>query len=160
MKNILTKEQLWQYFILTCRFLLAWTFIGYGYSKLTDGQFGVNEIDMITQLKDISFFKLSWYLFDQQPFKAFVGISQIVCGLLFIFNRTAILGAFFFLPIVSTILIIDLSFMPPVLAYGFAWRLSFYILLDFLILWQYKSKLKIIWDAVWNNVNTKFSFPI
>ena len=65
-----------------------------------------------------------------------------------------------FLPIVTTILIIDLSFMPTGLAIGFAWRLSFYILLDILILWHYKEKMILIWNAVWKNVSTKFKYPI
>lgn len=159
MKKI-SKDQIWDYVILTARFLLAWTFLGYGFSKLIGEQFGINEVEMTTPLKDISLFKLSWYLFDHEPFKSFITISQIVCGLLLLINRTAIIGAFLFLPIVATILIIDLTFMPSTLAEGFAWRLSFYILLDALILWHYKEKMKIIWRAVWHNVNTKFRFSI
>jgi len=156
----ISKDQIWDYVILTARFLLAWTFLGYGFSKLIGEQFGINEVEMTTPLKDISLFKLSWYLFDHEPFKSFITISQIVCGLLLLINRTAIIGAFLFLPIVATILIIDLTFMPSTLAEGFAWRLSFYILLDALILWHYKEKMKIIWRAVWHNVNTKFRFSI
>jgi len=159
-KKKISKEKIWDYFILTSRFLLAWTFLNYGYSKLTTGQFGINEVEMGTQLKDLSLFKISWYLFDHEPFKSFIGISQIICGMLLLINRTALIGAFLFLPIVTTILIIDLSFMPKVLAEGFAWRLSFYILLDILILRHYKDKMIIIWNSVWNNINTKFKFPI
>ena len=98
---------------------------------------------MATQLKDVSLFKLSWYSFDHEPFKSFIGVSQIICGLLLLINRTTLIGAFLFLPIVATILIIDLTFMPISLAQGFAWRLSFYIFLDLLILWHYKDRMKI-----------------
>ena len=155
-----TKQKVWDYFILIARFLLAWTFIRYGYSKLVDGQFGITDAELSMQLKDLSFFKLSWYLFDQEPFKSFIGTSQIICGLLLLFHRTTLIGAFMFLPIVSTILIIDLTFMSVGLAQAFAWRLGFYIFLDFLILWHYNEKMRVIWDAVWNNVNTKFKIPI
>lgn len=160
MKKKISKGKIWDYFILTSRFLLAWTFLRYGYSKLTAGQFGVSEVEMATQLKDLSLFKLSWYLFDHEPFKSFIGISQIICGILLLINRTALIGAFLFLPIVTTILIIDLSFMPTALAQGFAWRLSFYILLDFLILWHYKERMKAIWESLWNKMNTKFKYPV
>jgi uncharacterized membrane protein YphA (DoxX/SURF4 family) len=156
----MNKNNIWDYTILTARFLLAFIFLNYGYGKLVGDQFGITEAEMATQLKDISLFKLSWYLFDQEPFKTFVGVSQIICGILLLINRTALLGAFLFLPIIFTILIIDLSFMPPSLAEGFAWRLGFYIFLDFLILWHYKNKLRIIWDAIWLGVNTKYKFPI
>jgi uncharacterized membrane protein YphA (DoxX/SURF4 family) len=156
----ISKDKIWDYFILTARFLLAWTFLRYGFSKLTEGQFGINEVEMATQLKDLSLFKLSWYLFDHEPFKSFIGVSQIICGLLLLINRTTLIGAFLFLPIVATILVIDLTFMPISLAQGFAWRLSFYIILDFLILWHYKDRMKVIWKSIWVNVNTKFKFPV
>lgn len=160
MKKKISKDKIWDYFILTARFLLAWTFLRYGFSKLSDGQFGVNEVEMTTQLKDLSLFKLSWYLFDHEPFKSFIGISQIICGLLLLINRTTLIGAFLFLPIVTTILIIDLTFMPSSLAQGFVWRLSFYILLDLLILWHYNDRMKVIWKSIWENVNTKFKLPL
>ena len=154
------KYKAWDYFILVARFLLGWTFLRYGYGKLTDGQFGVSDEEMNTILKELSPFRISWYLFEMQPFKAFIGISQIICGFLLVINRTAIIGAFIFLPIVITILIIDMTFMPPSLAESFTRRLLYYILLDFLILWHYKEKMIKIWDAVWKNVNTKFKYPI
>jgi len=155
-----SKEKGWDYFILVARFLIGWTFLSYGFSKLTGGQFGISEAELLQPLKEVSLFKLSWYLFEHEPFNTFIGISQIICGILLIINRTVLLGAFLFLPIVTTILIIDLSFMPAVLAEGFAWRLSFYILLDGLILLHYKEKLKLIWSAVYRNTNTKFKFKI
>lgn len=157
MKKRVSKERLWDYFILTARFLLACTFLSYGYSKLAEGQFGISEAEMLTPIKDLSLFKLSWYLFSHEPFKTFVGITQMICGVLLLINITSIIGAFLFLPIITTILIIDLSFMPPGLVQGFAWRLSFYIILDLLILWHYKDKMKAIWQALWQNTNTRFN---
>ncbi len=148
------------YFVLVARFLLGWTFLSYGYAKLTEGQFGITESELITPLNQVDLFRLSWYLFDHEPFKSFIGVSQIICGLMLIFHQTAILGAFIFLPIVSTILVIDLSFMPPHLKEGFTWRLSFYILLDFFILWHYKDRLLLIWKAAWEGVSTKFGYPV
>lgn len=43
---------------------------------------------------------------------------------------------------------------------AFAWRLSFYILLDLLILWHYKERMKIIWESVWHNMSTKSRYPL
>lgn len=156
----ITKEKYWDYFILVARLLLGWTFLRYGYGKLTDGQFGLTEAELLTPIKDLSLFRVSWYLFGHEPFNMFIGISQLVCGLLLILNRTAILGAFLFLPIVTVILIIDLTAMPPDLLAGFTFRLPFYILLDCLILWHYKDRILIIWKNTISGVSTKFKFPV
>lgn len=158
-KNI-PREKYWDYFILVARFLLGWTFLRYGYSKFTGGQFGVSEEELLTPLQDISLFRLSWYLFDHQPFKAVVGVLQIICGSLLIINRTAIIGALMFIPIISTIFLIDLTMMPPVHKGGFTWRLSYYVLLDLLILWHYRERMEVIGEAVWQSVSTKFSYPL
>jgi uncharacterized membrane protein YphA (DoxX/SURF4 family) len=153
----ISKEKIWDYFVLTARFLLAATFINYGYSKLTGGQFGISEAEMAMKVKDLSLFKLSWYLFDQEPFKSFIGIFQILCGLLLLFHKTSIIGALLFLPIVATILIIDLTFMPKSLATNSTWRLGYYIILDLLILWHEKDKMKEIWNSIWQNFKPKFN---
>lgn len=76
MKSKITKDRVWEYFILTARVLLAWTFFGYGYGKLTGNQFGISEAEMATAIKDLSLFKISWFVFEQEPFKSFVGISR------------------------------------------------------------------------------------
>ncbi|MEX0811950.1 MAG: DoxX family protein [Chitinophagales bacterium] len=154
------KAKYWDYLILVFRVLLAWTFISYGWGKLVDGQFGLRPEELTTPIQDLSLFRVSWYLFDHEPFKTFIGVSQLICGLLLLINRTVLLGAFLFLPIVANILIIDLSFMPPSLKTGFAWRLSGYIILDCLILWHYKDRLFIIWEAIQNKISTRFKFPI
>lgn len=130
------------------------------FSKITGNQFGLSESDLITPISELSPFEISWYLFDLQPFKSFIGIAQMLCGILLIWNRTAIIGAFIFLPIVSTILIMDMTFMPYELATAFTWRLSYYIFLDLLILWHYRDRMITIWQAVWNGVSTKFKFSI
>ncbi|MEM8900560.1 MAG: hypothetical protein AAGC85_20765, partial [Bacteroidota bacterium] len=148
----ISREQFWDYLILTARFVLAWFFLYYGQGKLTGGQFGLTEEELLTPIKDLSLFKLGWYLFDFQPFKAFIGISQIICAILLLWNRTVILGAFLYLPIALNILIIDLTIMPIELKVGFAFRLSFYLLLNILILWHYREKLLIMWKAAWEGV--------
>lgn len=154
------KAKYWDYFILAARFLIGWTFLRYGYSKLTEGQFGLNETELLTPISELSDFRISWYLFNLQPFKAFIGVAQLICGVLLVWNRTVILGAFLFLPIVTTILIMDMSFMPAGMAEAFTWRLSYYIALDLLILWHYKDRMLSIWEAVSKGINTKFKYPI
>ncbi len=151
------KEKLWDYFILCARVLIAWTFLSYGWSKLTDNQFGLSTEQLSTPVKDLGLFKLSWYLFDHEPFKTFVGITQIIAGLLLLYNRTLILGALLSIPILANILIIDITYikMP-----GFYWRLSYYLFLDFLILWHYKDRILLAFKNIFSGLSTKFKYPI
>lgn len=153
----LRNQKIFDYFILCVRVLLSWTLLSYGWSKLNDGQFGISAEEMATPVKDVGLFKLSWYLFDHQPFKSFIGISQIIAGLLLLYNRTLILGVLISIPIFLNILIIDITYvkMP-----GFYWRLSYYLILDFLILWHYRDRMIMAFKAIFNGLTTKFKFPI
>ena len=150
------KAQLWDYFILTARVLLACTFLNYGYSKLVGGQFGLTPAQAALPAAQLGLFKLSWYLFDQEPFKSFVGVSQMMAGLLLLWNRTALLGALLLLPIAATVLVIDITYIKMV---GFYWRLSYYIGLIFLILWHYRDRMRIVWQALTRGVTTRFTYP-
>jgi len=149
------REKLWDYFILCARVIIAWTFLRYGWSKLTEGQFGLTNEQLQTPVKDLSLFKLSWHLFNQQPFKAFVGISQIIAGLLLLYNRTLIIGALISIPILLNILIIDITYVKME---GFYWRLSYYLILDFLILWHYRDRMVLAFKNIWGTT-TKFKYP-
>lgn len=148
---------LWDYFILCARVLISVTLLGYGWSKLMDNQFGISESEMNKSVKDLGLFKLSWYLFDQEPFKSFVGISQVLVGLLLLYNRTLILGVLLSLPILANILVIDITYLKMT---GFYWRLSYYIFLDFLILWHYKDRIIVAFKSIFDGLTTKFKYPI
>jgi uncharacterized membrane protein YphA (DoxX/SURF4 family) len=106
-----TRAQRWNYFILAARVLLAGTFISYGYSKLTGSQFGLSAAQAALPVGQLGLFKLSWYLFGQEPFKSFVGVSQVVAGLLLLWNRTALLGALLLLPIAANVLVVDITYL-------------------------------------------------
>ena len=150
------KQKIGDYFILCARVLIAWTFLSYGWGKLTDNQFGLSTDQLLTPVKDLGLFKLSWYLFDQEPFKSFIGISQIFAGLLLLYNRTLLVGALLSIPILINILIIDITYikMP-----GFYWRLSYYLFLDFLILWHYRDRILLAFKNIFSGLTTKFKYP-
>ena len=154
------KARYWDYFILVARFLLAYTFIGYGFSKLSIGQFGISPEEMNTPIKDLSLFRVMWYLFDQGPFQTVVGILQIVTACLLLFNRTVILGVFFFIPIAANIVLMDISFMDDGMGLAFVRRFTFYFILCFFILWNDKDRIKVIWNAMIKKLSMKRRFPI
>jgi hypothetical protein len=95
-------------------------------------------------------------LFDQQPFKAFIGISQIITGLLLLYNRTHLIGALLAIPILVNILIIDITYVQIP---GFYWRLPYYLVLDFLILWHYKERMFAAFKNIFNGLTAKFNYP-
>ncbi|MFC7345528.1 hypothetical protein ACFQO9_02210 [Chryseobacterium zhengzhouense] len=154
------KKRYWDYFILVSRFLLAYTFIGYGYSKLDGNQFGVSADDLLIPLKDSSLFKIMWFLFDHEPFKTVVGILQIITGILLLFEATAILGVVFFIPVAANIVLMDISFMDSAMGTAFTYRFIFYFFLCFLILWNDRERVKIIWNATVKKFSVKLKFPI
>lgn len=157
--SIKKQQRIWDYFILCARVLIAFILLSYGWGKLNGGQFGLSVKDMATPVKDLELFRLSWYLFDHEPFKTFVGISQIIAGLLMLYNRTLILGTLLSIPILTNILVFDITFM-DLAAEGFIWRLSYYLLLDFLILFHYKERMFNAYMNIYKGLTTKFSFPI
>ena len=124
------------YCLLGIRFLLSWTFLSYGISKITNDQFGISLTDQSKTVSELGLFKLSWYLFDQQPFRYFIGASQIFAAMLLLFNRTALIGALLYIPILLNILIIDITYIKMA---GFYWRVSYYLFLDILILLNYRE---------------------
>lgn len=154
------KKRYWDYFILAARFLLAFTFINYGYSKLVDGQFGVSSSDLLVPLKDLPLFKVMWFLFDHEPLKTTVGILQIITGILLLFESTAILGVIFFIPIATNIVLMDISFMDEGMGQAFTRRFTYYFILCFLILWNDKDRIKLIWNAMIKKFSMKRKFPI
>lgn len=151
------KQKRWDYFILCARILIAWTLLRYGWSKLTGGQFGISAEELATPVKDLGLFKLSWYLFDHEPFNSFVGISQVIAGLLLLYNRTLILGVLLSLPIFANILVIDMTYIKMS---GFYWRISYYLLLDVLILWHYKDRMITAFKALFTGLTTRFKYPV
>ena len=151
------KKKLWDYFILCARFLLAWTLLSYGWGKLTENQFGLSPAELSKPVKDLGLFKLSWYLFDQQPFKSFIGFSQIIAGLLLLWNKTRLIGALIAVPILLNILIIDITFIQMS---GFYWRLSYYLFLDLLILWHDKERIISVFKNLTSGLNARFRYPL
>lgn len=158
--RLIPKKRYWDYFILTAKFLLAFTFINYGYSKLVDGQFGVSSNDLLVPLKDLPLFKVMWFLFDHEPLKSTVGILQIIAGILLLFESTAILGVVFFIPIAANIVLMDISFMNEGMGQAFSRRFAYYFVLCFLILWNDKDRIKIICNAMIKKLSMKRKFPI
>lgn len=86
-------------FTLTCRLLLAAAFIPTGLVKLLGQRFTVLGLDTPTGFFFEAMYRAGLYW-------RFLGLSQLVAGLLLLVPRTAFAGALLFLPIVVNIAII------------------------------------------------------
>ena len=158
MRSLLApRPRLWDYAVLAARVLLAGTFISYGWAKLAGGQFGLTAAQATLPVGQLGLFRLSWYLFGQEPFRSFVGIAQMVAGLLLLWNRTALLGALLLLPIAANVLVIDLTYIRILPA--LVWRLAYYHGLIFLIFWHYRDRLRVVWQALTQGLSTRFAYP-
>lgn len=74
-----------------------------------------------------------------------MGVSQILAGLLLLYNRTALLGSLLLLPIAVNVLVVDLTYLKMP---SFYWRLSSYIGLIFLIFWHYRARMYAVWQTL------------
>lgn len=155
--STLSKAQLWDYVILTARLALAFIFLVYGVAKLAGYQFGVTPEVLAQPLGQVSLAHVAWYCFAHEPFSAFVGVSQILASLLLVWNRTALLGALFLLPIALTIFIIDLTFLNNIIAFRYA--LPFYVGLILLILNHYRSRMLVVFRTLTEGMTTRFAYP-
>lgn len=129
------------FYIVTClRWYLAFYMFSYGFSKITETQFGINNIEILNKpLNTVSPFHISWYLFGlEEPFKYVVGILQIIGSILIIIEPLAIFGALFLLPIILQIFIIDISYVKML---ALSVRVFIMLLCNLFILYYYKDKI-------------------
>lgn len=98
------------------RFWLAAGISIYGFAKTVGTQFqGADEITLRDSLLgDVSGNYLTWYYFNlSHPFMLIIGYLQIGGALLLLFRRTTLLGIFSLLPVMVTIVMIDLLYGIP-----------------------------------------------
>ena len=156
----LTREQIFDFAILTLRWYLAYYMAEYGFSKLTGDQFGHRSVEILNMpLKDVDKFHLAWHLFSlDKTFDIFVGLSQIIGAVLIAINRTALVGALMLLPILGQIFLIDIAFTTSMFGAALPIRLCCMILSDLLILFYYKDKMILVWNNLTKDTTTKFKY--
>lgn len=155
-----TREQIFDFIILTLRWYLAYYMFDYGLGKLTGDQFGHRSVEILnTPLKDVDKFNLAWHLFSlDRTFDIGVGLAQIIGAVLIVINRTVLVGALMLLPILGQIFLVDLAFTTNMFGAAFPIRLSCMILSDLLILFYYKDRMILVWNNLTKETTTKFKY--
>ena len=83
----------------------------YGFAKINGSQFTVLDSELARPLGEVSGFWLTWYYFGYSPvYSSFLALVEIVCGVLLIVPRTALLGAVLLLPVVTNIVLVDVFY--------------------------------------------------
>jgi len=142
----------WPYRLL--RFGVAFLIISYGFAKLNGSQFTILSSELDKPMGQVSGFWLTWYYFGYSPiYGNFIGIVQIVGGILLMFRKTTLLGSCVLFPMVANIVLIDLFYgvdLDALLA-------AILILLALLgILFFHKEELL---KLFWRNQNRVFPGP-
>ena len=158
--NPISASRTLYYLTGVVRWWLAIVLLAYGLAKLSGLQFGITPTELDTPLKQLSLFKVSWYLASQQPFSAFVGFSQVVVALLLAFRKTMLAGALLSVPIWLNILVWDISFMVQELKLYFIIRLSFYLLLTAFLMWTERKRLVYVLRRILTGTMPKLHFPV
>src|SRR5216110_286805 len=102
-------SQKWAYRAL--RFVVSFFIILYGFAKLNGSQFTILASELDKPMGQVSGFWLTWYYFGYSPiYGNFIGLMQIVGGVLLMFRKTTLLGSCLLFPIVTNIVLIDIFY--------------------------------------------------
>ncbi|RAL22682.1 hypothetical protein [Thermoflavimicrobium daqui] len=90
----------------TFRLFLGITFLIYGLAKLYPGQFGVPTPEIAT--KNGEGFVMAWSFFGySRIYEIFIGLGEVISGILIMIPRTATLGVVCFFPIALNVMMVN-----------------------------------------------------
>ncbi|TDK47923.1 hypothetical protein [Algoriphagus formosus] len=108
--------EFYNWMLVYARYFVGLTLISYGVAKFLEGQFaGPSFYSMEILVGDISPMGLAWRFFGySDTYKIFMGLSEIIAGLLLLIRRTSILGALVSIAVCLNIVLVNFSFDVPV----------------------------------------------
>lgn len=128
--------------LLLCRLFVGIVFIAYGLVKLLGGQF--HHGDFVIDSRTTEGTWLVWCFFGYSPVYArFIGMCELVPGLLVLFPRTTTLGALALLAVSLNITVMDFCFDFPGVKYT---ALILTVLCGVLVASDYRRLKLIFWD--------------
>ena len=98
------------------RYYLAVIMLSYGFSKVFHLQMPYPYLSRLVQpYGDSSPMGLAWtYVGQSKAFSAFVGWSEVICGLLLFFRKTTLVGALLTLIVMGNVVVVNLCYDIPV----------------------------------------------
>lgn len=98
------------------RYYLAFILFVYGFIKFFDGQFSVppSPTSYLGNLTEMDPHRVLWFFMSSsKAYPLFAGLMEIVPGILLLFRRTSVIGAFLAIAALINILLLDISFDVP-----------------------------------------------
>ena len=93
------------------RFVTAFLILVYGFAKLNGAQFTILTSELDKPMGQVSGFWLTWYYFGYSPiYGNFIGLVQILGGILLMFRKTTLLGSCILFPVITNIILIDIFY--------------------------------------------------
>lgn len=144
-----------KYIELALRFYICLKIGIYAVGKMAGGQFyDKGELPpnvAVKPLQEVGSFELAWTFFGYSyEYVLFIGISQLVGGLLLLWDKTKLLGVAILIPILLNIIIVDVFFK---IGAGALFSAVFYFFCLMVILFLNQEKVKIL-------LQTLFSSPL
>lgn len=136
------------------RLLSAFLILTYGMRKLIGtGQFARAHALGSLPVGALSGIDLTWFYYAySHAYGTILGLTQVLCGLLLLARRTALLGAAILTPVVANILMINIFFH---IALGAELVAAFVLASSLLLLWQER---KAIFDLFWSSQKVAIAF--
>src|SRR5947209_10848862 len=96
---------------IASRSVASFLILFYGFAKLNGSQFTVLASELDKPMGEVSGFWLTWYYFGYSKlYGSFIAFGQIGGAVLLLFRKTTLLGVCCLLPIVTNIVLVDLSY--------------------------------------------------
>jgi uncharacterized membrane protein YphA (DoxX/SURF4 family) len=128
--------------LLLCRLIVGIAFVAYGLVKILGGQFYHGDFVIDSKTTDGTW--LVWCFFGYSPVYArFIGVCELVPGILVLFPRTTTLGAFALLAVSLNITVMDFCFDFPSVKYM---ALFLTVLCGVLVASDHRRLKLIFWD--------------
>jgi hypothetical protein len=115
-RNRKSYNKAYYWLTVVVRYFLAGMMLGYGFNKVFHLQMPYPTLGRLVQpYGDSSPMGLIWtYVGQSKPFSAFVGWSEVACGLLLFFRKTSLVGSLFSLVVMGNIVAINFCYDVPV----------------------------------------------
>lgn len=134
----LSYNKLFYWFIVLCRYYLAFTMFGYGFAKVFKLQMGALSLGQLVQpIGEQSPMGMAWnFVGFSDLYCRFSGWAEVVSGILLVFSRTAILGGIVSFVVLFHVMLLNFSFDIPVKIYS-----TFLVIISLCILSPYYKRI-------------------
>lgn len=131
-------NQLLYWFMVLCRYYLAFTLFGYGFAKVFKLQMSALGLNQLVQpIGEQSPMGMAWnFIGFSDLYCRFSGWAEVMSGVLLVFNRTRVLGGILAFVVMTYVMLLNFAFDIPVKIYS-----SFLVLLSLILLGPYYKRL-------------------